>query len=160
MADQKEFKRSNYHTNTNVKYNLRFDGSDAKDPRYTAVSKNLPKQVDLVKGLPTAQSPYNQGNLGSCTAHSTTFVYVFDELKQKNDDEFMGSRLFQYYNTRQLFGDLKTDDGGSIQDAIKALSQYGICEESLWPYDESKVFNAPPQKCYDEAKECKALKFA
>jgi C1A family cysteine protease len=158
--DKKVFTRSQYHTNNNVKYNLKFDKPDAKDKRYTAVSTKLPTSVDLVTNLPAAQAPYDQGNLGSCTAHATTFCYVFDEIKQDNKDEFAGSRLFQYYNTRKLFGDLTTDDGGSIQDAILALAQTGLCEETLWPYDESKVFVAPPQKCYDEAKKCTALNHA
>jgi len=155
-----EKKKSKYSLKNKTKYNLRFDKHQPSDHRYSAPLVKLPKKIDLTQKLPKEQTPYDQGNIGSCTANSTIFCYTFNEIKQKNDDTFMGSRMFQYYNTRKLFGDVESDNGASIKDAIKSLTETGICTESLWPYDESKIFDKPPKKCYEQAKECKALKYA
>jgi len=148
--------KSKYHREHKVKYNLRFDKHSPKDHLYLPKPQKLPTKVDLSKKLPAAQVPYDQGDVGSCTANSAAFIYTFDELKQKNNDQFMPSRLFIYYNTRVLFGDVNSDDGASIKDAIRSVVQSGVCEEKLWPYSDDNVLVKPPQKCYDEAKKCKA----
>ena len=46
-----------------------------------------------------------------------------------------GSRLFLYYNERSLEGTTKIDSGATIRDAVLALTNYGICQETSWPYD-------------------------
>lgn len=70
-----------------------------------------------------------------------------------------GSRLFIYYNERSLEGTTKIDSGATIRDAVLALTNYGICQESSWPYDISQFTVRPPTKCYKEASEHKVLSY-
>jgi len=117
--------------------------------------------LDLTTKLsaPYAQ-PYDQGNIGSCTANASCFIYVFDELKQNVNFKFLPSRLFIYYNSRVLSGDVNSDGGSSIRDSVKSLVQSGVCEEKLWPYDPNNLFNKPGAQCYAEGRFCKAVKYA
>ena len=57
---------------------------------------------------------------------------------------------------------LVKDAGAQIRDGIKTLNDfnYGICDESLWPYDISKFADTPPQAAYDAAKKNRIKYFA
>ena len=69
--------------------------------------KTLPKaklanSVNLVIDKPEFliggnQEPYDQGQLGSCTANALSFAFVYNVVKQGNIP-FMPSRLDIYYN--------------------------------------------------------------
>lgn len=48
------------------------------------------------------------------------------------------SRLAEYYATRKIEGTIDKDSGASIRNAIKAACKYGVCDESIWPYDITK----------------------
>lgn len=64
----------------------------------------------------------------------------------------MPSRLFNYWNFRDIEGDTSKDEGGEIRDGIKAVNLYGFPDESLWPFTPSKsLFTKPPQSVYDAA---------
>ena len=65
--------------------------------------------------------------------------------------EMTGSRLFLYYNERSKQGQVKIDESGTIKDSVLSLMNYGICQESSWPYDESLFPEKPPVRCYREA---------
>ncbi len=60
-------------------------------------------------------------------------------------------RLAHYYFTRQIMGTTKEDSGAYIRDAVKAGVQYGVSNETLWPYDVSKFAVAPPAAVYSAA---------
>ena len=53
------------------------------------------------------------------------------------------SRLFVYSLARTLDGSLGTDGGTYIRSCFEVLSRFGIPEETVWPYDDSKVFVSP-----------------
>lgn len=61
------------------------------------------------------------------------------------------SRLFEYYATRLIEGTVNEDSGASIRDTIKAGVKYGVCDETLWPYDVRKYTVNPPKNVWDEA---------
>jgi C1A family cysteine protease len=92
---------------------------------------------------------YNQGKLGSCTSNALIGAFCFDDV-QKYDpvdgiERFDGSRLFHYYNERKMDGDIYQDGGSTITQGIKALEKYGVCRESLWPYnDDNEQFEVTP----------------
>jgi len=115
----------------------------------TAVVSKLPASIDLRNKLPPC---YNQGNLGSCTANALVAAYQF--LKP----EFMGSRLFQYYNERVIEHDVPYDNGATITDTIKAAQTYGLCPETEWPYNINQFAVKPSTKCYTDAANHKVLK--
>jgi C1A family cysteine protease len=94
---------------------------------------------------------YNQGELGSCTAHSIAGAIEFDQIKQKLPQIFVPSRLFIYYNERVIEGTVDSDSGAMIRDGIKSVASQGACNESEWPYDITQFAVQPPAQCYQDA---------
>lgn len=95
---------------------------------------------------------YDQLKLGACTANALVACY---ECLTPN---FMGSRLFLYYNERLIENTIAQDCGTQIFDGVKALETYGVCLESEYPYVVSRFSVQPPQKCYTNALRHKVLK--
>jgi len=58
------------------------------------------------------------------------------------------ARLYLYYNARLIDGDVDQDGGTQIRTIVQAVKKFGICLESLWPYDPSQVFVKPSDACY------------
>jgi C1A family cysteine protease len=102
---------------------------------------------------------YDQEQLGSCTANAIAAALEFDQMKEKQANVFMPSRLFIYYNERAMEGTVNEDSGGQIRDGIKSVAQQGDCPETLWPYDITKFAVKPPQQCYQQALKFKAVQY-
>ena len=141
------------------KYGWRPDTPDHRD--LYLVPDNLHKiddvlQVDLRNLCPGI---YNQGKLGSCTANAIAGMYEFDEIKQDENNLFIPSRLFIYYNERNMEDTINYDSGAQIRDGIKSVSKLGVCPETMWPYDISKFTEKPSDECYNEAKKNTAIKY-
>jgi len=111
--------------------------------------RKVPDKVDL---RPLCSPVEDQGNLGSCTANAGVGVYETLEAKQGMKPFEDKSRLFLYYNTRSLEGTTGQDSGASIRDTIRAMARWGLCSESIWPYDICRFDKKPASKCYAEAK--------
>ena len=125
------------------KYGWIPDLPDQRDHRYAApqpVLKKLPKKVDLRSGCPPV---FNQGQLGSCTANAIAAAHQFDQMKQKKPGAFTPSRLFIYYNEREVEGTVNED----------------AAPESAWPYVIAKFATRPPKQCYDAALANQALSY-
>lgn len=120
---------------------------DARDLLHTPSLFEVPALIDLRSGCPAV---YDQGPFGSCTAHAACGAFEFDLLKQGLAD-FMPSRMFEYYNTRVLDGDVHQDGGGTIRNANKALAQKGVCSEQMWPYSGSLLLHKPTKSDYKAA---------
>jgi hypothetical protein len=90
---------------------------------------------------------FNQFDIGSCTSNAICLLLYF-MMKRQKYNAFIPSRLFLYYNTRCLMGDVDHDTGSYEKEAIQALLQYGVCPESMWPYDISKFTEKPSEDCY------------
>jgi C1A family cysteine protease len=134
------------------------DLPDHRDHIYSApvqVVTSLPTKVDLSSQCPAV---YDQGQLGSCTANAIAGAIEFDLMKEKKQD-FMPSRLFIYYNERDIEGTVDSDSGAQIRDGIKSIASQGDCPEKEWSYDISKFAQKPPQKCYDDALKHKAVQY-
>jgi C1A family cysteine protease len=95
-----------------------------------AVMAKLPASVDLRPHCPPV---YDQGQIGSCTANAIAGAIEFDQKKQKLT-EFVPSRLFIYYNERDMEHTIPLDNGAQIRDGIKSVAKLGVCPESMWPY--------------------------
>lgn len=109
--------------------------------------RRLPAHVDLRSGFPPV---YNQGNLNACTAHVIAAAFEFDR-RQKKLPDFMPSRLFIYWNERDIEGATALDHGANIRDGIKVWAKQGLCEETHWPYKVSRFARKPPKACYRNA---------
>ncbi len=108
----------------------------------------LPPHVDLRAHCPDV---YDQGQLGSCTANAIAFLCEYDWIKEKKADPFVPSRLFIYYNEREMEGSVDYDAGAMIRDGIKTLNTEGFCPEVAWAYDIAAFAKHPPQEAYDLA---------
>jgi C1A family cysteine protease len=95
----------------------------------------------------------------NCTANAIGGALQFDELKQKEANPFVPSRLFIYYNERVIEHTVNSDSGARIRDGIKSVAKTGYCPETEWPYDISKFAVRPPAICYQDAKKYKALTY-
>jgi C1A family cysteine protease len=119
---------------------------------------DLPGRIDLREKY---QMPavYDQLKLGSCTANALAFAYQFDEIKQNTGQEnvFMPSRLFIYYNERKMEGSVDSDAGAAIGDGVTSINIDGVCDEKMWPYDIEKFAVAPPSQTYIEGKKCHSI---
>lgn len=101
---------------------------------------------------------------GNATADSVEIINAIAE-EEKAKQEGRGalpvpqlSRLFVYSMARSLMddngdgkGDINKDEGTYIRLCFEILSRFGICEESVWPYDTKKVFVAPSIKAIRQA---------
>lgn len=126
---------------------------------YLPYRVTLPSKIDLRANCPDV---YDQGNLGSCTANALAAAYEFDEIKQASDNKpeiFSPSRLFIYFNERQLENTVDTDSGASLRDGIKTINKIGVCHDSLWPYIVSKYTIKPTKRCYEDAKLHKTVEY-
>ena len=110
-------------------------------------SGDLPAFVDLRPHLTPVE---DQGDLGSCTANALAGAVEYLERRLNGHGERV-SRLFLYWNERDLEGKSEVDHGACLDDGIRALHKDGICMEKTWPYEKGRVFHKPGDHAYDEA---------
>jgi len=152
-----------HHSKKNSKYGWKPDIADSRDRVLTVgVPKNLstiPNQIDLRGKCSTVE---NQSTLGSCTANSVVgaleYLEILDESMETDCENF--SRLFVYYNTREIEGNIEVDSGASLRSTIQALATHGTCDERLWDYDINKFKIKPLANCYEAAKTHKITEYA
>lgn len=125
------------------------DVPDFRDLKYVRPSLiTLPDVVDLRKQCP---APYNQLNLGSCTAQAIAGVIEYRETVQRIPNPQTPSRLFIYYNERILEDSVNQDSGATLRNGIKSLVRWGYCEEEYWKYDPARYRKRPPKEAYKDA---------
>jgi C1A family cysteine protease len=140
---------------TKYKYNWIPDLPDQRDLMYSVDEPiALPEKVDLRFNCP---DPYDQGNLGSCTANAGAGAIKFLQKMDKIEPIEDISRLFLYYVTRSLEGTTRWDSGCSIRDTAKAINKFGVCAEELWKYDIRRYRNKPPIEAYNDALNHKSI---
>ncbi|HVO10869.1 MAG TPA: C1 family peptidase [Vicinamibacteria bacterium] len=149
------------------------DLPDHRDLMYSASRETLqalPPRVDLRPQFPGP--PYDQGQIGSCTANAIAGAIQFERAKAKQQPPFTPSRLFIYYNERAMEHTLPLDNGAQIRDGIKSVHKTGVCTEGTWRYDDtpadpdthlfpqgSPPVTKPSPQAYAEAAKYKALSY-
>jgi C1A family cysteine protease len=113
----------------------------------------LPAEWSLRDAMPPV---YNQGQLGSCTANAIGACVEYQEMKE-HQPAVTPSRLFIYWNERNLEGHVSTDSGAQIRDGMKVVSTFGAPPESDWPYDVTRFAVEPPAQAYVDARKHEAL---
>ena len=141
------------------KYGWKRDLPDKRDHLFEinyllSIEKPFEK-VDLREKCPNV---YNQEELGSCTANALACAIQFDEMRQKLEDS-VPSRLFIYYNERDMEGNIDNDSGASLRDGVKSINRIGYCNENQWMYNTEKFSEKPPEECYIYAKKHKSLSY-
>jgi C1A family cysteine protease len=88
---------------------------------------------------------YDQGSIGSCTANAICGAYRLLDP----DDSFWPSRLYVYTKERMMMDPGKpiTDSGSYAALGLSWIQNTGVCPESDWPYDITKVNVVPPSSC-------------
>ena len=127
------------------------DVPDFRDVPFRSVFRlppALPASVDLRGDCSPVE---DQGKLGSCTAQA--LVGALEYLEIKAGVKFANlSRLYIYYNERVREENTWWDSGATLRTGIKVLRQYGVCKESLWPYDISTFTRLPSIEAYKEGR--------
>lgn len=137
MANQQ--RKYGWHRQKRDDFNLRY-ALPRPDTR-------LPTKSDLTDMLPDC---WDQGQTSSCTAHGIAGALWAAQVRESMTP-VMPSRLFLYYNEREMEGDPQEDDGAEILDGIKVCNRQGIVPETWWPFDESKVLTKPGPEVYKQA---------
>lgn len=95
----------------------------------------------------------DQGDIGSCTANSTTSAMEY-LLKKLGRPVLNFSRLFVYYYSRKVEGTPPTEDSGCvIRSVMKTLAFFGAPPEKIWPYDIDKFSIGPSYAAIKAARE-------
>lgn len=135
------------------------DNEDDRDRKHFFVispCQHFVKKIDLRDRCPPI---YDQGNLGSCTANAIAGAYEFDMIKEEEKEIFTPSRLFIYYNEREMEGTVGEDSGAQIRDGIKSINKIGVCPEIMWPYDVENLTLKPMESCYNDAVDHKSIMY-
>jgi C1A family cysteine protease len=102
----------------------------------------------------------DQLQLGSCTANAIAAAIDYERGRQGL--RFMyPSRLFIYYNERDMEQTIDSDAGAVIRDGLKSVAAQGVCVESFWPYvDDGFRFAVKPNPvCYSTALSHQTIKY-
>jgi len=105
-------------------------------------------KVDLRESAGVVEDQYY---LGSCSANAISNAYEMLVMQYRPKTFIEISRLFIYYNARLISGTVEEDTGTFISDALDGVKKFGLCSESLWPYDIEKFNVVPPDACYKDA---------
>jgi C1A family cysteine protease len=140
-----------------MNFNIKPSLPDERDYIYRSNSTKVVREsVDLRKWDTIVES---QDSLGSCSSNAITNAYELC-VNHKYPEYFTHlSRLFIYYNTRAEYGSITEDEGMFLRDGLKSLAKFGVCAESLWPYDLDKFDDRPTEQCYEDAKKRKIFKY-
>lgn len=146
---------------SNSKYNRKPKTHDHRDFVYqghkTFGAALIPPKADLT---PYLGPVFDQDQLGSCTANACAGALEYEaNLQNNNDNAVQLSRLFLYWNERNLEGTIDQDSGGQIRDVVKAAAQYGAPLETTWPYNEAGFRQKPSLEAYTEGLQHRALKY-
>jgi hypothetical protein len=118
--------------------------------------KPIPDKVDLRSKCTPVE---NQGQIGSCTANAAVGALEYHFICRDGHSPDL-SRMFVYFNSRRLQGDIQTDSGATIPQAMASVLAYGACQEQIWPYDPQLFAQLPTQQAYADAKQFEAVQYA
>lgn len=115
---------------------------DRRDKLYTvprSVLQSLPPAADLQVNMGRV---LNQESLGRCGPTSAASLVMFDKIVQGLPVTDM-SCLFTYWFTRYLMNTVNSDSGVDNRTMLRAMNQFGECDESLCR-DNNATFTVKP----------------
>jgi C1A family cysteine protease len=92
----------------------------------------------------------NQSNVGSCAPNAVVGAVEMRRIHAGFEHVDL-SRLFAYFNARVGSRTTDKDDGSYIKLVLESMTRLGVCKESIWPYDTTKVFARPTWAAYRDA---------
>ncbi|MDQ3230802.1 MAG: C1 family peptidase [Pseudobdellovibrionaceae bacterium] len=121
------------------------DKADERDHIYNA-KKSSPEFPAVVDHRNRFFRAWDQGDLGSCTAHAAGAACMYLDVYDRDMPVVVPSRLFVYYATRTLEGTKNSDSGATLRNTIKAIATWGYPPEDQWPYNIKKFSIRPPEE--------------
>jgi len=117
-----------------------------RDSMLTSIGTELPLD-SFASDLREFSSPrHDQKSTSSCVANAIVKALEIKRIMKYGRSAHVDlSRLALYYLGRELMGpeETKHDDGMYVSMGADAPRRFGICKETDWPFDESKLFTAP-----------------
>lgn len=101
----------------------------------------------------------DQGTEGACSAFTARGAMAY--MRGRKGHPYVEFSP-QYFYHNELIVENKTakyDTGVSIRTIPKTLEKYGICEETLWPYDKKTFSDPTTQAVVDNALKYRAYKY-
>jgi len=135
---------------SHTRHTLGKDVQDSRDYTYllkgSELRRPLPRHVDLRSKCPPV---FNQGASHTCTAQAVAAALAY-EHKAHGMRSINPSRLFIYYNERDLTGQRSLEPVLRLRNALKAVAKRGACDEKLWPFldDKKQVGKKPPREAF------------
>lgn len=134
-----------------------FTSTPVEAPQVSAPSgASLPNLVDLRGHCSPVE---DQRRTNSCTANAIVGALEYHQRRAGHDVVDL-SRMFVYYNARQLAGAESKDVGSFIHHVMAAVLAHGACEERLWPFQEAMCTVRPPDAAYGDARRFQAVQYA
>lgn len=124
------------------------------------MQKKLPSSVDLVR--PEWISPcYDQLQTSSCVLNMWAAIVEYGQ-RRSGGPTWTPSRLFAYFNVREMEGTVNRDSGSYCHDAFHQARFVGVIPEDRYPFsDNIAIITArPPKSCYIEAVNIRPKNFA
>jgi C1A family cysteine protease len=116
----------------------------------------LPQRVDL---RPLCSPVENQGKVGSCAANAVVGAMEYHQRRVGLPITDL-SRLFVYYNARNMADKAQEDCGTLISHVMASVLAFGACEERMWPYQENMWPEKPTAASYQNALRYEAVSYA
>lgn len=134
---------------------------DPRDHDHTPPLLDMAVELPLKFSLRPAMPPvYNQGQLGACTANAIGGCVQYQQMRQhETEGAARPSRLFIYWNERNLEGTVDQDAGAQIRDGMKVVATLGAPPETDWPYDIAKFREKPPAEAFTDALKYEATSY-
>lgn len=107
---------------------------------------NLPTSVDLRRFSPNVES---QSSTNACIAERD--IESIEILLGRAGIQVELSRAFHYWNIRVDENEPGIDNGAKAPESHKTLMKYGVCPESVWPFDVSRINVKPSPEAYAAA---------
>ena len=147
-----------------VNFGYQPDPPDSRDYSFSDSPLNQNTNLNEISIKQYFKEVSNQYSVGSCVANGTADACEAMVALKKNVDPSQVpdlSRLFIYWNARNndLPPTTGKDGGSKIRFAFDSIKRWGVCKESTWTYDTSKVNTQPGWLCYKEAIQNKITAF-
>jgi C1A family cysteine protease len=132
---------------------------DPRDPR-DKTTNNLRFLAEMTKLTASLNNEYripeytpisDQGRLSTCVANAVCDALEILIGVEDPRRVVQLSRLMNYYNARSYSRDTDKDEGTYIRYAVDSLKRLGVCPESDWGYDPSRVNVQPPIRAYQKS---------
>jgi hypothetical protein len=133
-----------------------FGPPSERDYRTVFQDRTVPDGVDLRRYCTRVE---DQGQIGSCTANAAVGALEY-HYKRRDGQSPDLSRMFVYFNTRRMRGQVMFDTGAQIREAMASLMAFGACREDIWPYNPMLFATEPPPAAYNEATRHEAIQYA